>query len=308
MRSTKVPVFVIAVTCFASSFAEAQGPSSRPIISGPSIMQSYRDGSRRSESTVVPIPDLFRTEAPFVERNFRIDYLGTNSLTEPVADQSEFAAELSYSFTERFGMIVGVPVLMRDNLDEPDASGFGDLNAGLRYVALGYENSDPFKLALGLNVLAPTGDAGRSLGEGQTFIEPEVLLFQKLGARTFVQGQFSLGIPTAGGDASKEFGWNLGMGHVFVDFTSSRWFKFPTPILELNGATGLGGEDAGTTVLDITPGLRWTIGSRAFGGVGMSVPLTGSREFDTQFIFSLIYRYGPAEESAPDPTSSRAYF
>lgn len=284
-----------------------QGPSSRPILTGPTITRNY--GSRTvSENTVIPIPDLFRTEAPFVERNYRIDYLGSNGLQEPVGDESQFASELTYSFTDRFGVVLAAPLTTRSNLDEPDASGFGDLTAGVRYVFIGYENEDPFKLALGLNVLTPTGDVNRNLGAGQTFLEPELLMFQKLGKQAFMQSQFGLGIPTRGDNTSTDFSWNLGMGYVFTEIAVSQLFKFPTAVVELNGATGLGGSDAGMTVVDFTPGLRWSIRSRAFGGVAMSVPLSSAKEFETQLILSLIYRYGPVDEERPDPTSSRAYF
>lgn len=294
------------------SFGRAQGPSSRPVLSGPVIERAYRtrDGGyeTRLESSDIPIPDLFRTEAPFVERNFRLDYLSTNNLQEPPADESQLFGEVSYSFTDRLGILVAAPYVIRDNVTDPDTSGFADMEAGVRYVLVGYENRDPFKLALGVNVLAPTGDANRELGEGQTFIEPEVLLFQRVADQTFFQAQFSLGIPTGGEDASTEFGWNLGLGYVYTDVAISQYFKFPTAVVELNGETLFGGVDADTTVLDVTPGLRWSIGSRAYGGVALSVPVTGPREFDTQFIFSLIYRYGPVDEEGIDATSSRAYF
>ena len=104
-------------------------------------------------------------------------------------------------------------------------------------------------------------DAANGLGEGEAFIEPEVLVFQRLAERTFFQGQFSLGIPTGDNDTSTEFGWNLALGYVFTDVAISENFKFPTPIVELNGESAFGGIDAGTTVLDITAGLRWSIGS-----------------------------------------------
>lgn len=288
----------------------AQGPSSRPIFSGPPIVQSYGAGAERSMTsvaTVVPIPDMFRTEAPFVERNFRIDHVGSGGLHEPVGDETAFFSEISYSFTDRFGVILGAPLISRDNLSEPDATGFGDVNAGVRYVAIGAENEARFKLAWGLNVVAPTGDHDRNLGEGQTFIEPELLMFRKVGERSFVQSQFGLGLPAKGGGSTNEFVWNLGAGHVFTDFATGQLFKFPTTIVELNGLTGLNGEEAGT-VLDFTTGLRWSIASRAFGGIGYSIPLTPTKEFESQLILSLIYRYGPAEQQRPDPTSSRAYF
>ena len=99
------------------------------------------------------IPDLFRMEAPFVERNFRLDYIFTNDLEEPEADESQFFGELSYSFTERLRVIVAAPYLLRDNQTTDDESGVGDLETGLRFVALGYDPTAQFKLALGFNVM-----------------------------------------------------------------------------------------------------------------------------------------------------------
>lgn len=308
MRRDLIITLTVLISLSFVSRSTAQGPSSRPILSGPSMVQSRGyNQSPVTVATVVPIPDMFRTEAPFVERNFRIDYVGSNGLHEPVGDESGFFSEVSYSFTDRFGVIFGAPLLSRDNLNEPDATGFGDLNAGVRYVAIGSDNEARFKLAWGLNVVAPTGKQNRNLGEGQTFIEPELLMYRKVGERNFVQSQFGLGLPANGGGATNEFAWNFGAGHVFTNRSVSQLFKFPTTVVELNGLTGLNGDDAGT-VLDFTTGLRWSIGSRAFGGVGFSVPLTPNQEFENQLILSLIYRYGPAEESRPDPTSSRAYF
>lgn len=299
----------VFISVLVATSALAQGPSSRPVFSGPTITRFNLDRQAlESEETKVPIPDMFRTEAPFVERNFRLDYRGTNNLQEPLADESQFFAEINYSFSERFGITFAAPLILRDNLVDPNTSGFGDVEAGMRYVMVGYENEDPFKLAVGVNVIGPTGNVGQELGEGQTFIEPQVLLFQKVAERTFVQSQFSLGVPTGRDNLSSDFGWNFGLGHVYMDFAYSDFFKFPTAIIELNGASAVGGINAGTTVIGVTPGLRWSIGSKMYGGVAMSVPVTGPREFDAQIIFSLVYRYGPSDEVGSDPTSSRAYF
>ena len=307
LKNTAASLAIAGMALIASA-GLAQGPSSRPVFSGPAIMMDYGDGRVQSEETQIPIPDLFRTEAPFVERNVRLDYRGANNLQEPLADESRFFTEVSYSFTDRLGISFSAPLLIRDNFGAPDTSGFGDLEAGVRYVWVGYENEDPFKLAFGLNVVAPTGNVGQELGEGQTFIEPEVLLFRRVADRTFIQSQFSVGLPTGRSNLSSDFGWNFGVGHVYTDFAYSDYFKFPTAVIELNGATAVGGINAGATVVDVTPGLRWSIGSKTYGGVALSVPMTGPREFDAQLIFSLVYRYGPADQEGRDPTSSRAYF
>ena len=273
--------------------------------------QVIRDGQPlyTNVETTIPVPDLFRTEAPFVERNVRLDYLGNHHLQDPRTDESQFFTEISYSFTERLGIIFSAPVLIRNNFGAPGTSGYGDVESGIRYVLFGDENDAPFKLALGFNVEAPTGDAARELGEGHTLIEPEVLMFQKISEVTFLQEQFSIGTPTSGAGRTTEFSYNLAIGHVFRDISNSEYFLFPTAVFELNGRAGSGGMEAGVSIVDLTAGLRWFMGSKAIAGIAMSAPVTQTREFEQQFIFSIIYRYGPPEEEAPSGApSSRAYF
>lgn len=311
MRTLKV-VFAAAIIGSFVTLCTAQGPSSRrSISSGRSVVRSqpmlYDDGSVRYTDVEVaeeiPVPDLFRMEAPFVERNLRMDYLATNNLEGDPLDESRFFAELSYSFSERFGLVFAAPYLIRDDEFGPDPSGFGDLEIGARFVALGSESEDAFRVALGLNVLIPTGDESRGLGEGVSVIEPEILLFQMLADSTFAQAQLSLGIPTGGVGKSNELGYSFGIGHVLRDLSTPEWFKYPTLTLELNGGSLVGGIGAGETVIDITPGLRWSITKWGFGGIACSAPLTDTLEFDYQLIVSFIYRYGV---DAEDPTGAVA--
>lgn len=301
---------LLAFTAISSSMEAtyAQGPSSRPVFSGPTFYERNVYGETQATASVIPIPDLFRTEAPFVERNARFDYLATNRLHEPPADESQFFTEVSYSFTDQFGVIFAAPLLIRDNLVGDDTSGFGDLEAGVRYVFFGAENEAPTKMAFGLNVLTPTGDSDRELGEGLSILEPQFLYFRRVAEQAFFQSQFSVGVPLTRHDESTEFGWNLGLGYVFVDYAYSDYLKFPTAVIEFNGQSLLGGADAGRSALDITPGLRWSVGSRAYAGIALSVPVMRDREFETQFILSFIYRYGPVDQEGVDSTSSRAFF
>lgn len=285
--------------------AVAQGPSSRGMLPGAMTQRTVRimsaDRSKPDQlETVIeeekaPIPDMFRTEAPLVERNIRFDYRFSNHLYEPLADQSEFATEISYSFNEQFGLLFSAPYLSRDDFGGADVSGFGDIAAGARYVAIGSDEEAEFKLAFGLNVVSPTGNEAEELGEGFVILEPELLTLFILTDRSFAQGQLSLGIPTVTGETT-ELEYNSGLGYVFKDFPKSDLVAYPTLVLELNGFTGIGGEEAGTTILDVTNGLRWWIGKKMFAGVGASFPITGQREFESQFIFSLVYLYGEEED------------
>lgn len=309
---TRVLVIMAVVTMPSALFA--QGPSSRGSFGGPSVMRpvyenGYATGDYAPEPTEGPeIPDLFRMEAPFVERNFRADYIFTNNLHDPPADESQFFGEVDYSFSEQFGISLASPLLIRENFDGTDTTGFGDLDVGARYVAVGSDHEAPFKMAFGFNVTAPTGDVDKGLGSGVTFLNPQILMLRKLPENTFIQTQLSLDIPTDSGETT-EFAYNVGMGRIYTGSGNATWFRNPTPTLEFNGTTGVGGVDAGRSVLDVTPGFRWMIGKKTFAGVAMSVPMTGQREFETQFIFSLIHQYGAEEATAEGAaTSSRAAF
>ncbi len=320
-RLVPLPLFVVlavSVVFIIPNEVLAQGPSSRGSFAGPSYERTYEtrnaygdtvDVTETVESPGPAIPDLFRMEAPFVERNFRLDYDFTNNLHEPLADESQIFGEINYSFNEQFGVNLASPFLMRDHDDGTESAGFGDLEAGVRYVAIGYEEEAQFKLAFGLAVEAPTGDVGEELGEGLTFLEPQVLALRKLPDYTFVQTQVALGIPTESGETT-EFVYNVGMGRIYPTRPDSFGFYNPTATLELNGVTGVGGAEAGASILDITPGLRWSVGKKTFAGVALSVPLTEEREFDTQFIFSVIHQYGGGHGSSVStgqPTSRAAF-
>ena len=134
-------------------------------------------------------------------------------------------------------------------------------------------------------------------------------MLAKISEQAFTQSQFAFGLPTESGETT-EFEYNFGLGYVStISFADSYFFAYPTPVIELNGFTGVGGEEAGTTILDLTSGLRWRIGGKTFAGLAASVPITGPREFESQFVPSLIRQYGPEEEATAAPaTSSRAAF
>lgn len=299
---------VLAAFAAWAPMVSAQGPTSRATLPGATVTR-LRDGTITQEE--VPVPDMFRTEGPFVERNVRFDYQFSNNLREPPADESLLFTEVSYNFTEQFGIVIAAPYVLRDDFTGTDVSGFGDLAVGARYVCVGSEQTDLFKLALALNVLSPTGNEQLELGEGQAVLEPELLTQFILTDRAFANLQLGLGIPTENARTT-EFEYNMGFGYVFQEFDGPSYFSYPTLIAEVNGLTGVGGVDAGTTLVDLTAGLRWSIGDKTIAGLAASFPVTGPRDFETQFIFSLIYRYG-VEPGVQVPRgigaqSSRAYF
>lgn len=147
---------------------------------------------------------------------------------------------------------------------------------------------EDFYLTVGLNVTVPTGDRDRGLGEGHTFLEPVVLTWYHLGGGTVFQSDIGLGVPVSGGQGNEVFRYNFALSQSLESTKDWQFFRWVTPLIELNGATSFGGRDSGGTVVNLTPGVRWEPIRNKYAGVAYSFPLTGSREFDGQFIFSFI--------------------
>src|SRR5262245_17608916 len=59
-------LLLTAAGYLGDSYAHAQSPSSRPAISGGVTEWTDRDGVKMEEEEFIDIPDMFRTEAPFV--------------------------------------------------------------------------------------------------------------------------------------------------------------------------------------------------------------------------------------------------
>lgn len=102
------------------------------VCPAPSSRQTSPVGSRHVEAqrqfegilVLVAYEDVPHTSLKVAEaRGVRFDYLTTNSLHEPRADESQFFAELSYSFSDRLGVIVASPLLLRDNFAYAVAQG-----------------------------------------------------------------------------------------------------------------------------------------------------------------------------------------
>lgn len=273
------------------------GRSTRPSFSSrtEAIKVAGRDATVEYKDS---FPDMFVTEGAFVETGFRLDFLNSHLLSPAIRNEATFHGEFSYQLTNRIGVAIAAPYSFLDRVDEANTSGFGDLEVGARFVLIGPDEDDAFKVALGLNVVAPTGAASRDLGEGHTIFEPRLLFFQKVGSRTFLQSNigFEIGL---GSEAERAFGYSLGAGHVFGD-GRSYWFKYPTPIIEIDGHALLSGEDSGASVVNLTTGLRWQFGNskKNFAGVAFRVPLTRERDFDSQVIFSFVRVFGAEEPEA----------
>jgi hypothetical protein len=228
-----------------------------------------------------PILELLKTDHAFLERKVRLDFVSTRGCDNGTADETEFNTEFFWALNNRIAVVVESPLIFRRPDDAPRATGVGDTEFGLRFVAFNGETSI---LTFGLNVSTPTGNDRVGLGAGYTVLEPVALWWYDLGHGNALQSELAIETPLGGSETQSEFRYNVGVSHTIRATEGLRFFHWLTPLVEVNGLTTLNGDACGQTTVDLTPGLRWTVSDGIHAAVGWSFPITGTRDYDSQLI------------------------
>lgn len=235
-----------------------------------------------------PILEVLKTDHAFLERKVRVDYVAAKGVDDGRTNESQFNGEFFWAINNRIAVVVESPLILRDPADASSTCGVGDTEFGFRFVAFDGETSI---LTFGLNIATPTGDDKRGLGEGHTSLEPVALLWHDLGCGNAFQGELALESPVGVPEAETVFRYNFALSHTLRSTEHLCFFHWLTPFLELDSRTHLNGDSSGRTHVDITPGLRWAINEGCHAAVGFSVPITGAREYDNQFIASWCHHF-----------------
>jgi len=135
------------------------------------------------------------------------------------------------------------------------ASGFGDVAIGLKHAAFHSLESGTI-LAVGAELVLPTGDEAKGLGADGTKTEGFVSFGQILPADAFLQAQLGGEIPLYDGGEKEGFG-RLTLGRTF---TTGRWGRAWTPMIELQAKREL--EGGAPTALDLVPQIQISLSTR----------------------------------------------
>lgn len=264
--------------------------------------------------------EMLVTEAPWLETSLGIGFNAAahiNQGTPDLANQSEFSLAYTYAFNNTWGAVIAAPLVINDPVFGTTNSGVGDLEVGLRYVFFGRETgpdgqigatspfvratvekdrattyrgygigaSNPLIMTLGFDVTTPTGNADRGLGEGHATLEPVLLsrLLLDEEGKLSLFGEARLALPTAANE-SNAFIYNVAASYRIDATENGYWFRYLSPLIELNGVTAADGE----SVVNLTPGLRWVLAEFGVVGVGYSFPVSPEEEFDSRFFLSYI--------------------
>jgi hypothetical protein len=186
----------------------------------------------------------------------------------------------AFVYEQRFGprsqIEVVIPFGWREMSDAggvPDASrwvgGLGDVVVGVKHAA--YHDGEAGRiLALGGEVVLPTGDETKGLGQAGARLEAFLSYGQILPADAFVQLQTGLEAPMYDGSENEVFGRAV----VGMSFTDGEWGRSWTPMLELQAKRDL--ESGARTVLDVAPQIQVSLNTRqhVLANVGVLLPLS----------------------------------
>jgi len=235
-----------------------------------------------------PFFEMLVTEHAFIERKVRLDYVSTNGADGGEVDEDELEFEFFWAVNNRLAVFVEAPYAWLNPESDPNTSGFGDLEAGFRFVAFDGEYTI---VTFGLNVATPTGDSDRDLGSGHTSLEPVMLMWHDLGCGWVFQGELAFEIPVSVRDPENEFHYNFALSRTLLGTCDWCYFQYLTPLIELNGVTEVNGPTYGETVINVTPGVRWAVNETDHAGFGFSFPVTNEEKFESKFILSYIHHF-----------------
>jgi mono/diheme cytochrome c family protein len=195
-----------------------------------------------------------------------------------------------FLWEQRFGtgnqIEISVPITRAD-LGGPDGwkSGTGDLAIGVKHL-LRHSLERGAILAVGGELVLPTGDEAKGFGKGTTVLESFVLYGKMLPRDSFLQLQGIVEMPR---DSSfeDELVVRAALGRTWT--ADAPFGRAWTPMIEVLGARELAG--GATTEWDIAPQLQVSLSQRQHVqlGAGVRVPVTDRSSRSTELVFYFLW-------------------
>ena len=213
------------------------------------------------------------TESPIPETALKLGYTYAHLDGEEKGHEHTPFVGVEYAFSRNLGLEVNAPYTFLDLEDGGSADHLGNIEVALKYANYTFADRD-LLLAAAVAVELPTGDDDRGIGDDRGFVvEPTVSVGWRRDRFEFI-GTLGVGVPVNQGDE--------------VDLEGLYAFSFlyhladnVAAIVELHGESILAGEEEEET-LYASPGvvLYPFPDADLHVGLGVSVPVSGDREFD----------------------------
>lgn len=210
--------------------------------------------------------------------------------TTEVAVEGGGAVGTEVLYEKRFGarsMIeVSLPLQVRETAaDGSWSGGVGDLGLGVKHT-FHHDLEAGTILAVGGEVLLPTGDEDRGLGAGVTRFEPYLAWGQILPGDAFVQAQGGLELSTDTDRREHEAFWRATVGRTW---TRGRFGRAWSPMVELLGARELA--DGAGIEWSLVPQTQVTLNTRqhVMLNLGVQLPLNEAERRSTRLLVYLLW-------------------
>lgn len=226
-------------------------------------------------------------ESPSPDTKIRFDYFYRRIRSGEKASEHTARLEFEYAFRPTFSIELNVPYTFRRVAGEPKTSHPDNIEVSLKFANFALKEHHVL-LDYGVSFGLPAGSDTKGIGSSHIF---EVEPYFGLG---FKRDKLQV---IAFSSVSAPFNKHLGDEEsVALNYQLSFLTKpLPSiePLIELDGSTGLNGNGRGSTVVNLSPGIKfrpfhsdhWQV------GVGIGFPITHREEFKTRAIVSAFYHF-----------------
>jgi len=226
-------------------------------------------------------------ESPTPDTKLRLDDFYRRGGDGQTTDEHTVRLEGEYAFDKAFSIEIDLPFTTRGVEAGSRQTNLSSLDIGFKFANFAFADHG-LLLGYGIDVGLPTGSDAKEIGSSHLVeLEPVFNIGYKRDRLELVTFA-SFGIPInqrAGEEVETELGNNVSLLYYFSGRLSG--------LLELDGQTVLSGGEAGTTVENLSPGMKFrpVASAELQVGASVSVPLTHREEFDTQALLSIFYHF-----------------
>jgi hypothetical protein len=226
------------------------------------------------------------TESPSPDTKVRFDYFYRRFRTDRTSEHSP-RIEFEYAFKPSFSVEVNLPYTVRRVEGAPAVSHADNMDVAVKLTNSAFKEHHVL-LVYGVEFGLPTGSDTKEIGSSHL-----VEIAPYFGAGLMREKIELVGFATVSFATNKRIGDEE---PALLGYQASLLFKpNPTiqPLIEIDGETVLNGFERGNTVVNLSPGIKFTpLHSEHWQlGAGIGFPITNRHEFSTQVVVSAFYHF-----------------
>ena len=226
-------------------------------------------------------------ESPSPDTKIRFDYFYRRIRSGERAGEHTARVEFEYAFKPTFSIETNVPYTFRNVDGQPRVSHTDNIEVALKFANFHFKERHVL-LDYGVSFGIPIGSDAKEIGSSHIFeIEPYFGMGLKQ-ERFEVIAFLSVSVPTNKRPTDDD---PTTLIYQFSFLSKPR--PVIQPLIELDGATALSGNDSGRTVINFSPGIKFQPpGSEHWQiGAGISFPITDRKDFHARAVLSAFYHF-----------------